>query len=182
MRHKERCWHNHSLDYAVDRRLLSGEVVTRLCHGIRRIARVHIDHTSKHFLLCGKPSRGACRTSGHVTRLTFLPGNTVRLATGITDDAIGGSSQSCWEASWARDEGQSPRPKGPRAWWGSWLGGSQSLPTIWDTWASAVGSPIGVHGGATEAKWFPSILQVEAPDGLSWHLLGANSGGMAPSS
>jgi len=95
---------------------------------IRRIARIYIDNTSEDFLLCDKPSRGTCRTSGHVTRVT-LSGNTVRLATRITDDVMGGSSPSCWEASWARDEGQSPRSKGPRAGWGSWLGGSQSLPT-----------------------------------------------------
>jgi len=48
--------------------------------------------------------------------------------------------------------------------------GSQPPPRQLEVWGSAVSSPTGVRERALAAERFSCIL--EAPDGLSWNLLG----------
>jgi len=65
-----------------------------------------------------------------------------------------------------------------REGWGSWGGGNQPLPTSLGVWGSDE-LPQRDLGRSPADKRFASVL--EAPEGLSWNLLGAKfEGGMAP--
>jgi len=95
--------------------------------------------------------------------------------------AIGGSSPSCCEGPdllfRGRGEamGRSPRSKGPIAGMGFLKRGQPASSPQARGLGSAISSPSEVRSRCTAAKRVSCML--EAPEGLSWNLMGAKFGG-----
>ena len=100
----------------------------------------------------------------------------------VSDSGVGGSSPLCWQGPRlmfrVRVKPEGPKPEAQRAESdGGVLGEGKLAPHQLRGLESAASSLSGVRGGAPAAKRFSCIT--EAPDSLSWNLLGPSSRGHA---